>query len=155
MARTFHLFEAIKANIDWTPIHEQYGESVGKSLISLKPWAQSLAFMTYSPFLILRLKTCLTEMHNWLMSSSSQYTSCFFQHSFLWYLLGFLLLSCRFQNIVFLQYLVKYLHYCLTLCVDYLHLIQSLWDKYYYHGVCYSILCCIYPFMHLSSHCCL
>ena len=45
MAWTFHLFEAIKTNIDQAPIHEHHGESVGKSLISLKPWAKSLAFV--------------------------------------------------------------------------------------------------------------
>ena len=80
MAWTFHLFEAIKKNIDQTPVHEQHDESVGKSLISLKPGAQSLAFVTFSPFLLLRLKTHLTEMYDWSVSSS-QYTCCFFQLS--------------------------------------------------------------------------
>ena len=69
MAWTFHLFEAIKTNIDRTPIREQR-ESVGKSLISSKPQAQSLAFLSFSPFLILQLKTQLTEMHDWPVSSS-------------------------------------------------------------------------------------
>ena len=30
----------------------------------------------------------------------------------------------------------KILHYCLTVCLDYLHLVQSLWDKCYHHQVC-------------------
>ena len=81
MAWTFHLFGAIKTNIDRTPIREQHGESAGKSLITSKPQAQSLAFVTFSPFLILQFKTDLTEMHDWPVSSSSQYTSCFFQLS--------------------------------------------------------------------------
>ena len=81
MGWTFHLFEAIKANIDRKPIREQHGESVGKSLISSKSWAQSLAFVTFSPFLIFWLKTHLLEIYDWPMSSSSQYTSCFFQLS--------------------------------------------------------------------------
>ena len=79
MAWTFHLFEAIKANIDRTPIREQHGESVGKSLISSKSRAQNLAFVTFSPFFILWLKTHPPEIYDWSMSSSSQYTSCFFQ----------------------------------------------------------------------------
>ena len=69
MAWTFHLFEAIKTNTDRAPICEQR-ESVGKSLISSKPQAQSLAFLSFSPFLILQLKTQLTEMHDWPVSSS-------------------------------------------------------------------------------------
>ena len=61
-------------------------------------------------------------MHDWPMSSSSQYTSCFVElsSSFIY------LIFCRFQNTVFLQYLVKYLHYSLTVCLDYLHLVHSL-----------------------------
>ena len=31
VAWAFHLFDAIKTNIDQTPICEKYGESVGKS----------------------------------------------------------------------------------------------------------------------------
>ena len=77
IAWTFHLFQAIKTNIDWTPNCKQHGESVGNSFIS-KPRAQSLAFVTFSLFLILWLKTHLTEMHDSPVSSSSQYTSCFF-----------------------------------------------------------------------------
>ena len=139
MAWTFHLFEAIKTNIDWTPICEHHGESVGKSLISLKPWAQSLAFVTFSPFLILRLKTHLMDclLRNILLAFSS-----FLVHSFLLYLLDFLLLSCRYKNTEFLWYLAKYLHYCFTLCVDYLF--TNLWGECYHHQVCYSILCYIY-----------
>ena len=79
MACAFHLFEAIKTNIDQTPFREQHGESVGKFLISSKIQVRSLAFVTFCPFLNLRLKTHLTEMHDWLGSSSSQYSSCFFQ----------------------------------------------------------------------------
>ena len=37
MAWTFHLFEAIKANIDRIPIHEQHGESVGNSFAATEP----------------------------------------------------------------------------------------------------------------------
>ena len=77
---TFHLFEAVKTDIDQTPIREQHGEPVGKSLISLMLQAQSLTFVTFFPFLILLCKTHLTEIHDWLMSSS-QYTSCYFQLS--------------------------------------------------------------------------
>ena len=132
MAWAFHLLEVIKTNIDRIPICGLHGESIGKSMISLKPLAQSLAFVTFSPF-----GQCL--LHNTLLAFSS-----FVVHSFLIYLLGFLLLSCRFQNTVFLRYLLKYLHYCLTLCVDYLDLVQNLWDKCYHHQVCYSILCYIY-----------
>ena len=81
MAWTFHLFEAIKTHIDQTPALEQHGDSVGKVLISSKPRAQGLAFVTFSPFLILQLKTHLTEMHDWTVASSSQCTSCFFKVS--------------------------------------------------------------------------
>ena len=80
MAWTFHLFGAIKTNIDRTPICEQHGESAGKSLISSKPQAQRLAFVTFCPFSILQFKTNLTEMQDQPVSSS-QYTSCFFQLS--------------------------------------------------------------------------
>ena len=74
------MFEAIKTSTDQTTIREQHGESVWKSLISSKPQAQSLAFVTFSPFLILWLKTHTREMHDWPMSFS-QYFSCFFQLS--------------------------------------------------------------------------
>ena len=63
--------------IDQTPILEHHGEYVGKSMISSKLLAQSLAFATFSPFLFLRIKTHLTEMFYWV--SSSKYTFCFFQ----------------------------------------------------------------------------
>ena len=69
---------SINTNIDQTPILERYGEYVGKSMISSKLLAQSLAFATFSPFLFLRIKTHLTEMFYWV-SCSSKYTSCFFQ----------------------------------------------------------------------------
>ena len=69
---------SINTNIDQTPILEHHGEYEGKTMISSKLLAQSLAFATFSPFLFLRIKMHLTEMFYWV-SSSSKYTSCFFQ----------------------------------------------------------------------------
>ena len=64
MVWTFHLFEAIKTNIDQTRICEQHGESLRKALIFSKHRTQSLAFLTFSPFFILQLKIHLTEMYD-------------------------------------------------------------------------------------------